>query len=878
MSELGASKLGVLPSLSYGPVTAEAPPVVSYDGVADAFTKLADDAGDIANHYFGKKAATEGYAAGDPGAVAVDASGKPQMPSPSWEAVLSGQSAVFENAAKFRFLSDSAVAARPQVEDLKGQYPQDPIGLKGALDRFTGQKLSQTPSEFQPAVRDMLNKLSADALADVTKQKWEGDAKRTQGSADALLSDLNNQLTPYAAANNLQDPRALGLMQQYRAVLDNKLKNPIFNYSPEQANKDWNDFTTNLEGQAAVGQAPRILQDAGGNRALAEQRFTNLIDGLPLPFDKAEAYKAKGLAAIHEQDTLARQANTAAQQAVTSKVDDAKAYALSGGAGGWRAKIPETQIRSLWPKPVADQKVEALDEADRQGAMLKTLALSSPAEIEAMKPQYAAPGGPAPAPGGFDKAWQFTLQHEGGYAAHDANGAPVNFGINQAAHPGVDVKNLTPAQAKQIAKTDYWNAIHGDSLPPAMQAAAFDTAYIFGPKAAQLMADQADGDPQKLIDIREQRMQQMIADDPAKFGKFADAWQQRNDDLRSFVTGSGTEAAQLKLHNAFTEAVKQRQTAIADDPASYVRANVQSVGPQLDSADPATRRQGAAAMLFWQSHIGVPPAEQTIFTKYQAKGVHDMLLSGDPQQAASALQGIASGLTDQQLRIAARQIAPNNAAFAAAFSTVSHDPGLARNIIVGERYLLANPDVKPNGITPKTDFDSYTGNLFQFAPEARARAVATANALYAYGKIGMASAYDSDAYRKAISAAVGNIFSFRGGQTIPAPAPGMDYSATEDMMQGLTASDVARYGNGQPIYANGKAADIGDIARNGVLSWTGTPGIYRVSLPGQGFLGATKNPYSRQFMLNLGAKASGALPPIPAPPPPVLSSAGTWSQ
>lgn len=146
--------------------------------------------------------------------------------------------------------------------------------------------------------------------------------------------------------------------------------------------------------------------------------------------------------------------------------------------------------------------------------------------------------------GGFDAAWQFTLKHEGGYAAHDANGAPVNMGVNQTAHPEVDVKNLTPDQAKQIGKSGYWDKIGGDKLPPAMQTAAFDTSYIFGPAAAEKMVAQSGGDPQKLIALRAQRMKAMETAEPDKFGKYAKAWDQRNADLNNLVRGGAVSSQQ----------------------------------------------------------------------------------------------------------------------------------------------------------------------------------------------------------------------------------------------------------------------------------------------------------------------------------------------
>jgi hypothetical protein len=83
----------------------------------------------------------------------------------------------------------------------------------------------------------------------------------------------------------------------------------------------------------------------------------------------------------------------------------------------------------------------------------------------------ASPGAATTAaPGGFDHAVEHVLANEGGYAARDMNGAPVNFGINQKANPGVDVKEPDRDQAKQIYHDKYWVPSGAESLPANMQA------------------------------------------------------------------------------------------------------------------------------------------------------------------------------------------------------------------------------------------------------------------------------------------------------------------------------------------------------------------------------------------------------------------------
>ena len=57
----------------------------------------------------------------------------------------------------------------------------------------------------------------------------------------------------------------------------------------------------------------------------------------------------------------------------------------------------------------------------------------------------------------FEPAFKFMLPHEGGYA-FDPNdpGGRTKFGISQRTHPGLDIVNLTMADAEAIYRRDFW--------------------------------------------------------------------------------------------------------------------------------------------------------------------------------------------------------------------------------------------------------------------------------------------------------------------------------------------------------------------------------------------------------------------------------------
>jgi lysozyme family protein len=95
----------------------------------------------------------------------------------------------------------------------------------------------------------------------------------------------------------------------------------------------------------------------------------------------------------------------------------------------------------------------------------------------------------------FDKAIIKTLEHEGGATYTndpDDPGGETKYGISKRAHPTVDIKNLTEAEAKAIYKRDYWNPIRGDDINSQLVAEnIFDTAVNMGNRTASRLAQMA---------------------------------------------------------------------------------------------------------------------------------------------------------------------------------------------------------------------------------------------------------------------------------------------------------------------------------------------------------------------------------------------------
>jgi len=160
--------------------------------------------------------------------------------------------------------------------------------------------------------------------------------------------------------------------------------------------------------------------------------------------------------------------------------------------------------------------------------------------------QYAPSAAPSrggaggSASGTFDSFYQnFLAPAEGGYAADDGNGAPVNLGVNQRANPDVNVANLKPDQAKQLLRDRYWKASGADKLPAGMAEIQADTAVNMGVGAAERLLKASGGDPNRYLQLREERYRAIARNDPSK-ARYLRGWLDRNARLRDYVSGSAT--------------------------------------------------------------------------------------------------------------------------------------------------------------------------------------------------------------------------------------------------------------------------------------------------------------------------------------------------
>lgn len=94
----------------------------------------------------------------------------------------------------------------------------------------------------------------------------------------------------------------------------------------------------------------------------------------------------------------------------------------------------------------------------------------------------------------FNEIWGHVLRAEGGYVNNPNDpGGETKYGISKRSYKNENIAALTPERAQEIFKSDFYDAVGGDTLMkinPGLAAHVSDMAFNAGPKAAvKLMYD-----------------------------------------------------------------------------------------------------------------------------------------------------------------------------------------------------------------------------------------------------------------------------------------------------------------------------------------------------------------------------------------------------
>lgn len=131
-----------------------------------------------------------------------------------------------------------------------------------------------------------------------------------------------------------------------------------------------------------------------------------------------------------------------------------------------------------------------------------------------------------------------TVVHYG-----SVDGGTTKYGIAAKHNPGVDVANLTEAQAAAIAKQKYWTPdLNG--IDPRLAAVAFDGGYIGGPGLRRKILREAGGDVEEALAVYRAALNDLADSNPAK-ARYKKGWNARVDKLAAHLDGVAEHGAPI---------------------------------------------------------------------------------------------------------------------------------------------------------------------------------------------------------------------------------------------------------------------------------------------------------------------------------------------
>jgi hypothetical protein len=316
-----------------------------------------------------------------------------------------------------------------------------------------------------------------------------------------------------------------------------------------------------------------------------------------------------------------------------------------------------------------------------------------------------------------------------------------------------------------------------------------------------------------------------------------------------------------KMGKAYLGTVQRLQAG--DGLAVAAESGMIGAPSEIDWQAPETLRARARQAELASRGLGVPVSP---LTPAEADGLANAL----DRSTAAATGGLLSSLREGFGRDGANEIAAvltkgKKPELGPAILASEYAPQTAIDIIQGGK---AKRETGSNLELPATDkrdaITAVIGNTFEGTDaEPLAAFVAAADSLYAARRIpGGDLTFDADTYEQALRDAAGGIVEFNGRNVIP-PRPGMDSDAIEDVLNVIQDSeDLAELGNGVPVVGDGSPVPADRLFAPSGMFRSGLggqlvsvgPGVYRVMIPGAGFVQTEAGGY---YELDLGRSMAG---------------------
>ena len=386
--------------------------------------------------------------------------------------------------------------------------------MKGLMEKGTKGAEAAPTKITEQATKPVQDAADKTQLADSVEHAADG-VQNTSSQAENGLGNIGEH-----AANGAENDASQGLGEVGKDLGNNA-----------------SEAASGLENSASegLGDLGSSLGDAGGSLGdVAGDASAGLADAA-----------GDGLMGASE-DAAAGLGDMAAEAGADAAAAGAEAAAGAAGGGleglgalagllllkrGGRVSSGRKKLSTGGPDSEATSDVSEVVDTPTPDAPVELVEVEkkkpAPVEQAVQVADAATSRSDAPADDGFNRHVGTVLKVEGGYTPDDAGHGPSNRGINAAAHPGMDIKNISEGQARDIYRREYWDGAGIGNLPEHMRGLAFDASVNQGPGRARAWAQQAGDDPYKLYKLRQEHYQSLVDRNPGKYAQYANSWNGR---------------------------------------------------------------------------------------------------------------------------------------------------------------------------------------------------------------------------------------------------------------------------------------------------------------------------------------------------------------
>ena len=230
----------------------------------------------------------------------------------------------YEQAARTAYVARTNLDRDAILEGLAVEHQYDPEGFQQKALEARQEILSKAQPEYAVQIEQLWDRDIQRRAFRIQHAKRDKDAQEAKSSVDTRIQSIQGALEAHANNGTIQSQAAQELQTELTGLIDQKIANPIWNYTSEQAQRDSRVMASRLTAITAGQEVLSIFTDAQSQgktvleaEALARESFRQRFVQDPtlsnLPPDQQQQLRGMADNALNARVQVAREEERAKQ-------------------------------------------------------------------------------------------------------------------------------------------------------------------------------------------------------------------------------------------------------------------------------------------------------------------------------------------------------------------------------------------------------------------------------------------------------------------------------------------------------------------------------------------------------------------------------------